>query len=103
MILFDPTPTPALRGDRGKPIVARMLSLQSRLTNLFALALTLGVGAAFLTWYYLTMAASQSRPRESASGSPAGKAASDASWPALGTIVPPLQAQAWTSASPAQS
>lgn len=81
-----PVTRPGPYGDRGRPIVSRALSFQSRLGNILALILTLSIGAAFFGWYYLHIADRGSRERQRASASLGGKSASETALPPLGKL-----------------
>jgi type IV secretion system protein VirB10 len=88
-MLFGTTTDSAMRGDRGRPIVARALSLQSRLSNALALALMLGIGAAFLCWYYLHRVNQPSRARQSAQSSLSARNPAEITLPPLGRLEMP--------------
>ncbi|HWW22073.1 MAG TPA: type IV secretion system protein VirB10 [Steroidobacteraceae bacterium] len=63
-----------------------MLSLQSRLSHVLAIALMLAMGAVFLCWYYAHMLSRPSRMRQNAQSSLAAKASGEMSLPSLGQL-----------------
>jgi type IV secretion system protein VirB10 len=89
MMLFGHRPDSSVRGERGIPAVARTISLQSRLSNVLALCLVLGIGAMFLCWYYIHMAGRPARTRRSLQVSAAERAGGDTALPSLGSLYLP--------------
>jgi type IV secretion system protein VirB10 len=86
MMLFGHRSDSSVRGERGTPAVARTLSLQSRLSNVLALSLMLGIGAMFLCWYYIHMAGRGARTRQSLQASAAERAGDDMALPSMGRL-----------------
>jgi type IV secretion system protein VirB10 len=86
---FDPEQPSSLRNERGRPLIARALSVQARVSNWLALGLVLGLGAVFLAWYYLQMPGRAARDRERAQAERVEKAKSEMPLPPLGPIESP--------------
>jgi type IV secretion system protein VirB10 len=80
------------------------MSLQSRISNLLAMALMLAIGIAFLVWYYSRVATRPAQARQRAQAQLAGRAQTDMALPSLGPIppqpVPTPAADALSSATP---
>jgi type IV secretion system protein VirB10 len=83
------TAQPVVEGERGAPLIASGMSLQSRISNLLAMGLMLAVGVAFLAWYYSHAAARPARARLSAQASLANRAQAEMALPPLGPIALP--------------
>jgi len=79
----------AVRGERSVPLIASPASLQSRISNLLAMALMLAIGVAFLSWYYGHAAMRPARARQSAQAALAGRAQAEMALPSLGPIPAP--------------
>lgn len=80
---------PGVRGERGAAVVARGLSLQSRIGNLLALALMLAIGIGFLAWYYGHVASRPANARQGALQQLAGRAQAEMTLPSLGPMPRP--------------
>jgi len=80
---------PGVRGERGAAVVARGLSLQSRIGNLLALALMLTIGIGFLAWYYGHVASRPANARHGALQQLAGRAQVEMALPSLGPMPKP--------------
>ncbi len=76
-------------GERSTPLIARAASLQSRISNLLAMALMLVIGVAFLAWYYTHAAARPALARQSAQARLASRAQAEMPLPPLGPIPSP--------------
>ncbi|MFI4905081.1 MAG: type IV secretion system protein VirB10 [Steroidobacteraceae bacterium] len=85
----QPPAQPAVQGERGAPLIASGMSLQSRISNLLAMALMLAIGVAFLAWYYTHAAMRPARARQSAQATLASRAQAEMILPSLGPIPPP--------------
>src|SRR5579864_2346618 len=79
-----------LKGERGWPSVARVRSLQSRLSSLIACALMIMLGAGMLVWYYSSTFARQQQVRQAKATPVINRAEGDLNLPSLGKIVPPM-------------
>jgi type IV secretion system protein VirB10 len=75
-----------VQGERGAPVIARALSLQSRIHNLLAMSLMLAVGIAFLAWYYSHIGMRPARARLGAQAALASRAQTEMALPPLGPI-----------------
>jgi type IV secretion system protein VirB10 len=82
----------AVSGERSTPLIARAASLQSRISNLLAMALMLVIGVAFLAWYYTHAAARPALARQSAQARLASRAQAEMPLPPLGPIPTPAGA-----------
>jgi type IV secretion system protein VirB10 len=82
-------PPEAIAGDRGETLVHRSASLQSRLTNLLAIALISVLGVTALTWYYAHALGRQSQTTQRAHAASTDHASGDAPIPSIGRIDPP--------------
>ncbi|HEX2790679.1 MAG TPA: type IV secretion system protein VirB10 [Steroidobacteraceae bacterium] len=108
MALFARTPAArgqppeehAVLGERGAPLIARAWSLQSRVSNLLAMALMLAIGVAFLAWYYTHAAARPALMRQSAQAKLASRAQAEMPLPSLGPLPSPPSALAGTEVAP---
>jgi type IV secretion system protein VirB10 len=89
MSLQDPE---HVAGERGLPLVRQVASLHSRLSNLLALALMIGMGAAVLTAYYVHAAHRQTLLRQKAQSAANSRAQSEMALPALEPAVLPVDA-----------
>ena len=89
----------AVSGERRTPLIARAASLQSRISNLLAMALMLAIGVAFLAWYYTHAAARPALARQSAQARLASRAQAEMPLPPLGPI-PSTPSAAEDSAAP---
>jgi len=96
----DPERVP---GERGLPLVRQVASLHSRLSNLLALALMIGMGAAVLTAYYVHAAHRQVLLRQKAQSAANSRAQSEMLLPALEPVVLPEAAARATAPSGAAS
>jgi type IV secretion system protein VirB10 len=83
----------AVSGERSTPLIARAASLQSRISNLLAMALMLVIGGAFLAWYYTHAAARPALARQGAQARLASRAQAEMPLPPLGPIPPPSAAE----------
>jgi type IV secretion system protein VirB10 len=89
-IRTGPTAEPErIDGDRGIASVNQRAPLQSRLANLFAVALMATLGFGFLGWYYTRTWARSSEARATAQQSVRSKAQGDMALPPLGRVTPP--------------
>jgi len=88
----------AVAGERSTPLIARAASLQSRISNLLAMALMLAIGVAFLAWYYSHAAARPALARQSAQARLASRAQAEMPLPPLGPISSPTSAAEDTTA-----
>jgi type IV secretion system protein VirB10 len=77
-------------GERGTTLVNRAVSLQSRLSNILAIALMSAMGLGALAWYYSNSLGRQSRARQSALAASADRAQGETSLPGLGRVDPPM-------------
>ena len=75
-----------IAGDRGPTLVLRAASLQSRLSNLLALALVGAVAVAAFAWYY---AHAMARPAPAMRAASVAGGAGDTAIPSIGRIEPP--------------
>jgi type IV secretion system protein VirB10 len=82
-------PRGVIPGDRGETLVRRGLSLQSRLSNLLAIALISALGIAGLTWYYAHTLAGRAEARQSSRTALASHVTGDTEIPSIGRIDPP--------------
>jgi type IV secretion system protein VirB10 len=86
----EPVVQHSLPGERGRPLVARALSAQARLSNLLAVGLVLMVGIGLLGWYYLQVTGRASRERRAAQLGLQDKARAEMPLPSLGELEPPV-------------
>jgi type IV secretion system protein VirB10 len=99
---LSPDAQPGVPGERGAAVVARGLSLQSRIGNLLALGLMLAIGMAFLAWYYGHVASRPASARQGALQQLAGRAQAEMALPSLGPMPrPPLAMPTENAAPPA--
>jgi type IV secretion system protein VirB10 len=88
--MSDPGQAPdAVIGERDANSVTRMLSVQSRISNVLAIGLMSVLGLGSLTWYYANAMTRQGRAQEAAKAASANRAQGDLPLPSLGPIVPP--------------
>jgi type IV secretion system protein VirB10 len=85
----SPDAQPGVPGERGAAVVARGLSLQSRIGNLLALALMLAIGMGFLAWYYGHVASRPASARQGGLQQLAGRAQAEMALPSLGPMPRP--------------
>lgn len=85
-------PAGTIVGDRGIPPVNRARSLQSRASNLMALALLVCLGLGFLGWYYSRMLARPAVARQTAQSASKSRAQGEMALPSLGPIHTPAYA-----------
>jgi type IV secretion system protein VirB10 len=85
----QPTGGQGVSGERSTPLIARAASLQSRISNLLAMALMLVIGVAFLAWYYTHAAARPALARQNAQAKLASRAQAEMPLPPLGPIPSP--------------
>jgi type IV secretion system protein VirB10 len=79
-------------GERDANSVTRMLSVQSRISNVLAIGLMSLMGLGSLTWYYANAMMRQGSAKEAAKAASANRAQNDLPLPSLGRILPPTQA-----------
>lgn len=79
-------------GERDANSVTRMLSVQSRLSNVLAIGLMSLMGLGLLTWYYANAMMRQGSAKEAARAASANRAQNDMPLPSLGRILPPTPA-----------
>ena len=80
-----------VEGERGANSVTRVLSMQSRISNVLALALMCLLGVGSLAWYYTHALMRQDRERQSAAAAAASRAQGELPLPSLGRIEPPRE------------
>jgi type IV secretion system protein VirB10 len=90
MSTTEPTQT-GVAGERDAHSVTRILSVQSRISNVLAIGLMSALGLGSLTWYYAQTMMRQGRAQEAAKAASANRAQGDLPLPSLGRIVPPTQ------------
>jgi len=91
--MSDPGQAPdAVVGERDANSVTRMLSVQSRISNVLAIGLMSVLGLGSLTWYYANAMMRQGRAQEAAKAASANHAQGDLPLPSLGPIAAPAQA-----------
>jgi type IV secretion system protein VirB10 len=78
-----------VRGERAGADLARVTSVQSRVSNLLAIGLMSVLGLGMLTWYYANAMTRQSRARQSAQAASSKRAQGEMPLPSLGRIDPP--------------
>lgn len=78
-----------VRGERDTNSVARTLSVQSRVSNVLAIALMSVLGLGSLAWYYANAMMRQGRAKQSAQAASTSRAQGDMPLPSLGRIDPP--------------
>ena len=88
----QPPGAQSVSGERSTPLIARAASLQSRISNLLAMALMLVIGVAFLAWYYTHAAARPALARQNAQAKLASRAQAEMPLPPLGPIPSPPSA-----------
>ena len=77
-------------GERGANSVTRLLSVQSRISNVLAIGLMSVLGLGSLAWYYASTMMRQGGARETARAASANRAQGDLPLPSLGHIAQPL-------------
>jgi len=93
----------AVTGERDSTPVTRMLSVQSRISNVLAIGLMSVLGLGSLTWYYANAMMRQGRAQETARATSSSRDQGDQPLPNLGRIVPPSEAPAFDPLASAQS
>jgi type IV secretion system protein VirB10 len=78
-----------VRGERDGAALRQPPSVQSRVSNVLAIALMSVLGLGMLTWYYANAMTRQSRARQSVQAASAKRAQGDMPLPSLGRIDPP--------------
>jgi type IV secretion system protein VirB10 len=78
-----------VRGERDGATLRQPPSVQSRVSNVLAIALMSMLGLGMLTWYYANAMTRQSRARQSVQAASAKRAQGDMPLPSLGRIEPP--------------
>jgi len=78
----------AIDGERDGKATLRVLSMQSRVSNVLAFALMAVLGLGSLTWYYATTLSRQGRAKETALAASTKRAEADLPLPSLGRIGP---------------
>jgi type IV secretion system protein VirB10 len=78
----------SIDGERDGKASLRVLSMQSRVSNLLAFGLMALLGLGSLTWYYATTLSRQGRAKETALAASAKRAEGDLPLPSLGRIAP---------------
>jgi type IV secretion system protein VirB10 len=78
-----------VRGERDGTILRQPPSVQSRVSNVLAIALMSVLGLGMLTWYYANAMTRQSRARQSVQAASAKRAQGDMPLPSLGRLDPP--------------
>jgi type IV secretion system protein VirB10 len=76
-------------GERGTNSVSRILSVQSRISNVLAIGLMCVLGLGSLAWYYANALTRQDRIKQQAAAASAGRAQGDMPLPSLGHVGPP--------------
>ena len=89
----EPTAATSVAGERDT-LVSDRPSVQSRISNVLAIALMSVLGLGMLTWYYANAMTRTSRARESAQSASTKKASGDLPLPGIGRIDPPAPAPA---------
>ena len=79
-----------VQGERDSSPVTRVLSVQSRVSNVLALGLMCVLGLGSLTWYYANTLMRQGRAKQIAQSASTNHAQGDLPLPSLGRITPPL-------------
>ena len=82
-------PVDQVSGERGTTSITRVLSAQSRASNILAVGLMSLLGLGALTWYYATTLARQGKAKESAQAASVKRAQGDQPLPSLGRIEQP--------------
>jgi type IV secretion system protein VirB10 len=88
-----------VRGERDAALGVRVLSAQSRVSNVLAIGLMCVLGLGSLTWYYTNALQRPGRAKESAQAAAARRAQGDTPLPSLGRVDPPVNA-AWSEPVP---
>ncbi len=76
-------------GERGIASINRARSIQSRVSNLFAMGLMSTLGLGLLTWYYAQVISKHTQVRQDAQSASKAKAQGEMTLPSLGRIDPP--------------
>src|ERR1700722_2967565 len=76
-------------GERGIASINRARSVQSRVSNLFAMGLMSTLGLGLLTWYYAQVVSKHVQVRQDAQSASKAKAQGEMTLPSLGRIDPP--------------
>ena len=84
----------SVSGERSRPIVNSVRSLQSRVSSLLAAALMIALGVGALSWYYANALGRQKRMHDAAVASVANNAQGEMPLPPLGAVVGPDPATA---------
>jgi type IV secretion system protein VirB10 len=82
-----------VRGERDGAALRQPPSVQSRVSNVLAIALMSVLGLGMLTWYYANAMTRQSRARQGVQAASAKRAQGDMPLPSLGRIDPPAAAE----------
>lgn len=77
-------------GERDANSISRLVSNQSRVSNILAIGLMSVLGLGALTWYYANAFARQGRAKDAAQAAAVKKAQGDLPLPSLGRIDPPV-------------
>jgi type IV secretion system protein VirB10 len=89
--MSDTTPdAERVLGERDSSSISRMLSNQSRVSNILAIGLMSVLGLGALTWYYANALMRQGRTKEMAQAASVKRAQGDMPLPSLGRIDPPV-------------
>jgi type IV secretion system protein VirB10 len=78
-----------VRGERDSNGITRVLSVQSRVSNVLAIGLMSVLGLGSLTWYYANAMMRQGRAKQSAAAASVSRAQGDMPLPSLGRIDTP--------------
>jgi type IV secretion system protein VirB10 len=78
-----------VRGERDTNSVTRVLSVQSRISNVLAIGLMSVLGLGSLAWYYANALMRQERTKQSATAASVSRAQGDMPLPSLGRLDPP--------------
>lgn len=76
-------------GERGIASINRARSIQSRVSNLFAMGLMCTLGVGLLTWYYAQVISKHVQVRQDAQSASKAKAQGEMALPSIGRIDPP--------------
>jgi type IV secretion system protein VirB10 len=97
---LDPTNDGPVAGERDKSLANRMLSVQSRVSNVLALSLMSLLGVGTLTWYYAHAMQRDRTAREAAHAQSLRRVQGDLGLPSLGRIDPPTGDRVAASVAP---
>ncbi|MEA3149972.1 MAG: hypothetical protein QOD56_911, partial [Gammaproteobacteria bacterium] len=92
-----------VEGERDSSSVTRTLSIQSRMSNVLAVALMCVLGLGSLTWYYTNAMMRQSRAKQGAAGASATRAQGESPLPSLGHLAALVPAPSMEPVLPPQS